>query len=65
LFSGRALVREWAKLRYGVFDEAGVPGDAVYPPCYHDEKDGAARVSGCTDKHQNTEGSVFDFYLFI
>ncbi|XP_059491187.1 calcium-activated chloride channel regulator 1-like [Neocloeon triangulifer] len=53
---GRALVREWAKLRYGVFDEAGIPGDAVYPPCYHDEKDGAARVSGCTDKHQNTEG---------
>ena len=27
----KVLVAEWAKLRYGVFDEFGFPGDPVYP----------------------------------
>ncbi|CAB3378435.1 Hypothetical predicted protein [Cloeon dipterum] len=53
---GRAFVKEWAKLRYGVFDESGIEGDVVYPLCYFDERDGAARVSGCSDKYVNTDG---------
>ena len=28
---GKLLAREWAKLRYGVFDEFGFSGDAQYP----------------------------------
>ncbi|CAN7989118.1 unnamed protein product, partial [Ixodes hexagonus] len=27
----RAFVREWSHLRYGVFNEAGYPGDPLYP----------------------------------
>ncbi|XP_042147283.1 calcium-activated chloride channel regulator 1-like [Ixodes scapularis] len=27
----RVFVREWAHLRYGVFNEAGYPGDPLYP----------------------------------
>lgn len=28
----RVFVREWAHYRYGVFNEAGYPGDPLYPP---------------------------------
>jgi hypothetical protein len=31
---GKVLAREWAKLRYGVFDEHGYAGDPLYP-VYH------------------------------
>lgn len=41
-------MREWAKYRYGVFDETGYHGDPVYPICYHDE-DSRNHVTGCSD----------------
>jgi hypothetical protein len=28
------MVREWAKYRYGVFEENGYPGDPLYPSFY-------------------------------
>jgi calcium-activated chloride channel regulator 4 len=31
---GRLFVREWAKLRYGIFDEQGFAGDPLYPNFY-------------------------------
>ena len=30
----KVFVKEWAKLRYGVFDEHGYPGDKLYPNYY-------------------------------
>lgn len=32
----RQLVHEWAHLRYGVFDEYGIPGDPRFPMFYQD-----------------------------
>ena len=29
--SDKLFVHEWAKLRYGVFEEYGYPGDSQYP----------------------------------
>ncbi|UYV76184.1 hypothetical protein LAZ67_13002964 [Cordylochernes scorpioides] len=37
--AGRQVVHEWAHLRYGVFDEYGIPGDSQYPAFYF-EKNG-------------------------
>ena len=31
VLKGKLLAREWAKYRYGVFDEFGFPGDLLYP----------------------------------
>ena len=31
------FVSEWAKLRYGVFDQHGYPGDKTYPLFYYEE----------------------------
>ena len=31
----KLFVKEWAKLRYGIFDEFGFIGDAMYPSYYH------------------------------
>ena len=28
---GKVVVHEWAKLRWGVFEEHGYPGDAQFP----------------------------------
>lgn len=46
---GKELTKQWAKYRYGVFDEVGYAGDAVYPSCYASEKS-PAEVNGCSDK---------------
>ena len=35
---GKVFVREWAKFRFGVFEEYGYPGDEQYPLFYWDEK---------------------------
>lgn len=43
---GREMVREWAKYRYGIFDEIGFVGDAIYPRCYRTDKD---QPTGCSD----------------
>ncbi|KAG7163239.1 Calcium-activated chloride channel regulator 1-like 3 [Homarus americanus] len=33
--SGKLLVHEWAKFRWGVFEEYGHPSDPIYPSTYH------------------------------
>ncbi|UYV76172.1 hypothetical protein LAZ67_13002935, partial [Cordylochernes scorpioides] len=38
--AGRQVVHEWAHLRYGVFDEYGIPGDSQYPAFYMEGKKG-------------------------
>ncbi|GIY50789.1 calcium-activated chloride channel regulator 1 [Caerostris extrusa] len=41
----RQLVHEWAHLRYGVFDEYGIPGDKRYPMFYNEN--GRIRPTSC------------------
>lgn len=43
---GRELVREWAKYRYGIFDEIGFKNDPIYPKCYRTDKN---QPTGCSD----------------
>jgi len=45
----KELTRQWAKYRYGVFDEIGYAGDPVYPSCYASERL-PNDVNGCSDK---------------
>ncbi|UYV76190.1 hypothetical protein LAZ67_13002977 [Cordylochernes scorpioides] len=47
---GRQMVHEWAHLRYGVFDEYGIPGDSEYPAFYLEG--GKIRPTTCTDRIQ-------------
>lgn len=42
-------MKEWAKYRYGIFDEIGYRDDPVYPRCFHGIED-KPRVTGCSDK---------------
>ena len=35
--SEKAFVHEFAKLRYGVFEEFGYPGDSQYPMFYYEQ----------------------------
>jgi Calcium-activated chloride channel. len=48
LFIGRSLVQQWAKYRYGVFDEVGYKSDPVYPTCYQGDRS-QNQVTGCSD----------------
>jgi hypothetical protein len=48
-------VQQWAKYRYGVFDEVGYVSDPVYPSCYKGEH-GVNRVTGCSDLPINDMG---------
>jgi hypothetical protein len=48
LFIGRPLVQQWAKYRYGIFDEVGYQSDPVYPLCYQSDH-GQNQVTGCSD----------------
>lgn len=41
---GTSLAYEWAKLRWGVFDEIGYPGDPKYPPHYKSMRHGGSVV---------------------
>ncbi|CAB4064686.1 CLCA3_4 [Lepeophtheirus salmonis] len=45
--AARSLVSEWAKYRYGVFEEHGFPGDPYYPVYY--ERNETLIPSGNTD----------------
>lgn len=45
--AARVLVGEWAKYRWGVFSEAGYPGDQLYLPWYRQGPRWAATI--CTD----------------
>ncbi|KAL1122002.1 hypothetical protein AAG570_003409, partial [Ranatra chinensis] len=53
---GRSLVREWAKYRYGVFDEVGYEEDLVYPACYFSDLSEDVQVNGCSDKPISENG---------
>ena len=46
--SGKILAHEWAKYRYGVFEEYGYPGDDIYPMFYYDQN-GQLVPNYCTD----------------
>ena len=48
---GKELVREWAKFRYGVFDERGFAQDPVYPKCFLSDR---TEVTGCSDTGRST-----------
>lgn len=50
---GRELVREWAKYRYGVFDERGFANDPIYPQCYRAER---WQTTGCSDAPIQSNG---------
>ncbi|XP_055922312.1 calcium-activated chloride channel regulator 4-like isoform X2 [Eupeodes corollae] len=52
--TGKELVKEWAKYRYGIFDEIGFYDDKIYPQCYFTD---SLRVTGCSD------GSIKDVRL--
>lgn len=47
---GKEFVREWAKYRYGVFDEIGFKNDKIYPQCYTTDRQ---HVTGCSDLPAN------------
>nr|CAD7261704.1 unnamed protein product [Timema shepardi] len=44
----RLFVQQWAKYRYGVFDEVGYVADPVYPIC-HQGDSGRSQITGCSD----------------
>lgn len=44
------MVAEWAKYRYGVFDEMGYSRDPVYPMCYMGDQSGMDFTTGCSDR---------------
>ncbi|GFS82307.1 calcium-activated chloride channel regulator 2 [Nephila pilipes] len=46
----KTLVKEWAKYRYGVFDESGFVGDELYPECYTIPGTDLIEVTDCSDK---------------
>ncbi|XP_055526468.1 calcium-activated chloride channel regulator 1-like [Wyeomyia smithii] len=52
---GREFVREWAKYRYGVFDEIGYDKDPIYPRCYIND-DHEVKLTGCSDAPVNDHG---------
>lgn len=43
---GKEFIREWAKFRYGIFDERGFAKDPVYPKCFMSDR---KEVNGCSD----------------
>lgn len=45
----RLFVKEFAKYRYGVFDEQGYSNDPIYPMCYFDDQTKKAKLTGCSD----------------
>nr|XP_045596240.1 calcium-activated chloride channel regulator 1-like [Procambarus clarkii] len=49
---GKTLVTEWARLRWGVFDEVGYPGDPKYPLFYSASSSGASgRVDAASEEY--------------
>lgn len=50
IFIVKALIQEWAKYRYGVFDESGFVGDDLYPACYTIPGSEEVRATDCTNK---------------
>ncbi|KAL1379017.1 hypothetical protein pipiens_015208 [Culex pipiens pipiens] len=52
---GREFVREWAKYRYGIFDEIGFTKDPIYPRCYIND-DHELKLTGCSDAPVHDRG---------
>ena len=48
----KLLVHEWAKLRYGVFEERGYPGDPLFPH-YFNQPDGTILPTGSYNEKVN------------
>uniref|UniRef100_A0A146KVC4 Calcium-activated chloride channel regulator 4 n=1 Tax=Lygus hesperus TaxID=30085 RepID=A0A146KVC4_LYGHE len=53
---GKSIAREWAKYRYGVFDEVGFLDDPIYPLCYFSDLSEDIQVNGCSDKPISERG---------
>lgn len=53
---GRLLVKEFAKYRYGVFDEQGFEQDPVYPMCYRENEEEKLKVTSCSDMPVHDNG---------
>nr|XP_045589593.1 calcium-activated chloride channel regulator 4-like [Procambarus clarkii] len=47
--AARLLLAEWAKFRWGVFDERGHAGDPLFPPTYRDPTNAQWTATGCAD----------------
>ncbi|XP_042238989.1 calcium-activated chloride channel regulator 4A-like [Homarus americanus] len=45
----RLLLTEWAKFRWGVFDERGHTNDPLYPPTFRDPNTHQWAATGCAD----------------
>lgn len=45
----RLLLTEWAKFRWGLFDERGHVGDPLYPPTFRDPQTYQWAGTGCAD----------------
>ena len=67
----KVFVHEWSKLRYGVFEEFGYPGDEQYPLFYYEQSytdDGIVqelKPNFCTDKSlQGTRTYVALFHSY-
>lgn len=56
MFLARLFVKEFAKYRYGVFDEQGYLNDPIYPMCYYDDQHNQAKLTGCSDFPINDNG---------
>ena len=55
---GKVFVQEWSKLRYGVFEEYGYPGDKVYPLFYYETNIDADGEHKTLDPNFGTDVSV-------
>ncbi|KRT85172.1 hypothetical protein AMK59_1209, partial [Oryctes borbonicus] len=51
---GHSLVKEFAKYRYGIFEEQGYFNDPVYPLCFEDGS--SVKITGCSDFQINDNG---------
>lgn len=47
--AARMLLTEWAKFRWGVFDERGHTNDPLYPPTFRDPNTHQWAATGCAD----------------
>lgn len=45
---GKDFVTNWAKYRYGIFDEVGYKNDPIFMPCYFQNK--SQRLTSCSNE---------------
>ncbi|KAF2352326.1 Calcium-activated chloride channel N-terminal [Trinorchestia longiramus] len=58
--TARLLLAEWAKFRWGVFEERGIPGDPLYPPQYRDPSTHRWESTVCADGPIHAPGPECD-----